>query len=103
MDLPIHIGEDGARLQPTGKNPYELPWVQGAAETVPLRTRRQYATQLADLREKLEVLKTKRPAQTMRAATPDGVDPAWGPRRRPAALRVQDQQPLPADGQPIWS
>lgn len=93
MDFPIRIGEDGARLQPTGKDPYALPWVQGAAETVTLRTRRKYAAQITNLREKLEVLKAKRPARTM-----DVIAPAWGPRKRPAAFRTMHNRPLPEDG-----
>lgn len=93
MDFPIRVGEDGARLQPTGIDPYSLPWVQGAAETVPLRTRNRYATQLADLREKLSVLKAKRPAKTM-----DVIVPAWGPRRQPPSYRALHGRPFPADG-----
>ena len=98
MEFPIRVGEDGARMTPTGVDPYSLPWVQGAAETVPLKTRRKYASQTNDLREKLSTLKAKRPAKTM-----DEIVPAWGPRIHPRAYKVMDQNPPPADGQTIWS
>lgn len=98
MTLPTRIAEDGTRLPPSGIDPYSLPWVQGAAATVPGRVRRAHSERQADLREKLSVLKAKRPARLE-----GDVTPAWGPRRRPRELRVLDQTPLPADGQTIWS
>lgn len=95
FDLPLRIDvASGERLEPTGLDPYSLPWVQGAASTVPLRVKRLYAERLADLRERLSVLRSKR--------TKDTDDfPAWGPRRRDQRFVALDQVPLPSDGV-VW-
>lgn len=92
--LPVRVDvATGERLEPTGIDPYSLLWVQGAASTVPTRVKRFYTEQLADLREKLAVLRSKR-------AAIDTDIPAFGPRRRPAKFRMYDQQPPGADGDP---
>lgn len=85
LGLPLRVDiASGERLEPTGLDPYSLPWVQGAASTVPLRVKRHYSAQIADLREKLSVLRSKR-AQ-------DNDIPAYGPRRRPHGFTTLDQQ-----------
>ena len=85
--LPLRIDiATGERLAPTGQDPYELPWVQGAASSVPRQTRIRYAHQLADLREKLDVLRSKR------AKKDDGL-PLWGPRLRPSLFRTMHGRP----------
>lgn len=59
--FPIRVAENGDVSYPeTTTNPYLASWVTGAADTVPECTRRKYAKQIADLKEKLSVLKTKR-------------------------------------------
>lgn len=94
LSLPLRIDIDsGEQLEPTGIDPYSLPWVQGAASTVPLQTRRKYSAQLADLREKLAVLRSKR--------TKDSDIPVWGPRLRDGIFRALGQRPFPEDGV-VW-
>lgn len=91
LTFPIRVDiATGARLEPTGLDPHALPWVQGAAQTVPGRTVRKYAEQQADLIEKLAVLKAKRPAKLEAER-----DPHWGPRRRTPGYRSLHGRPLP--------
>lgn len=86
FDLPLRVDiVSGERLEPTGIDPYSLPWVQGAASTIPLCVRRRYPEQIADLREKLSVLRSKRAKDTD--------IPAYGPRRRERLFYT-----LPEDG-----
>lgn len=92
FSLPLRIDvASGERLEPTGIDPHSLPWVQGAASTVTLQTKRKYSAQIADLREKLSVLRSKRAKDTD--------VPAWGPRLRPPIFRSYDQRPMPGDGE----
>ena len=44
----------------TDDDPYLLPWVIGAEDTLPERTRRKYPEGRTDLAEKLKVLRSKR-------------------------------------------
>jgi hypothetical protein len=90
FDLPLRIGENGERLEPSGIDPYTLPWVQGASSTVHLKTRMKHASQVTDLREKLDVLRSKR--------TTDTNVPTYGPRLRPGLYKTLDGRPFPADG-----
>lgn len=91
LSQPVRVDiATGQLLEPTGLDPYSLPWVQGAASTVPMRKKIQYREQLADLREKLAVLRSKRAKDTD--------VPAYGPRLRPRAYRSLDQEPPSADG-----
>jgi len=92
--LPLRVDiASGQALEPTGLDPYSLRWVQGAASTVPVRTRRRYAEQIADLREKLDLLRSKRAKDTD--------VPIFGPRLRPAGFSAMQNRPLPADGNPF--
>ena len=82
--LPLRVDiRSGERLTPTGTDPRALPWVQGAAETQTRRTRQEYAAQLADLRERLSVLRSRRVQREAAHLTPAEIAPAYGPRRRP--------------------
>lgn len=60
FDFPIRVGEDGARLAPTGLDPYSLPWVEGAADTLPKVTREKYKKQIDQLRKVTADRKLKR-------------------------------------------
>lgn len=92
--FPLRVDiASGEKLDPTGLDPYALPWVQGAAQTVPTRTKRKYPEAQADLREKLAVLKAKRPLKVEEAD-----EPFWGPRRRPAGFKALQDNPLPEHG-----
>lgn len=86
FDLPIRVDvATGERLPAPETDPYSLPWVQGAAATVPLSIRRKYAHRIADLRDSLRALKSR--------GTKDDDAPAYGPRLRPADFRAIDQTP----------
>lgn len=63
--LPVRVAEDGTVTYPDKLpfDPYKLPWVTGAEDTLPERTRRKYPNGRTDLREKLKVLKSKRAQQ----------------------------------------
>lgn len=92
--LPLHIDiANGGSLEPTGLDPYALPWAQGAASTVHLSIRTKYRSQVTDLREKLAHLRSKR--------VKDTDFPAWGPRRRSRVFSALDQRPFPEDGV-VW-
>lgn len=88
----MRVAEDGARLAPSGLDPYALPWVQGASSTVHLSTRRKYAAQLTDLYEKLALLRSKRKPKIEQEYVP-----TYGPRRRPAEFRAMDGRPTNPD------
>lgn len=89
ITLPRRVSvASGDILEPTGLDPYALPWVQGAAQTVPTRTKRKYPEAQTDLREKLAVLKAKRPLKVEEAD-----EPFWGPRRRPSGYRALQNRP----------
>ena len=62
FNFPICVAEDGTVTHPDKLDfdPYLLPWVTGAEDTLPARTRAAYPAGRADLREKLSVLKSKR-------------------------------------------
>jgi hypothetical protein len=68
--VPLRIGEDGHRLEPTGLDPYLLPAVTGAIETMHAETRRKYALAL------------DRP-------------PTWRPGPRSKGFRSLQGRPLP--------
>lgn len=90
FDLPIRVDvATGARLEPSGLDPYALPWVQGAAATVPLRTRIKYAAQITDLREKLDVLRSR--------GTKDTDAPEFGPRLRTREFQLLDMGRMTVD------
>lgn len=100
MQLPIRVDiATGERLPPSGIDPYSLPWAQGAAATVHRRTREKYASQISDLREKLDLLASKR-------GKADGpmfrgeIVPTYGPRLRPWYYHKFDQSPPSATGRP---
>lgn len=81
----------GDQLPATDIDPYTLPWVQGAASTLPRQTRLKYPNGQTDLAEKLALLKSKRPAR-------DFDDPVWGPEPRSQLFRSLHGMPPSADG-----
>lgn len=60
--LPVRVDiRTGARLAPTGINPYaDTVWCTGAADTLPKETREKYKNKISDLKEKMDVLASKR-------------------------------------------
>lgn len=60
--LPVCVAEDGTVTHPDKLDfdPYLLPWVTGAEDTLTNRTRRAYPAGRTDLIEKLAVLRSKR-------------------------------------------
>lgn len=80
--FPLHVAADGTVTHPEQTtDPYTLPWVTGAEDTLPGRTRAKYPKGRTDLKEKLSVLKSKR---AQRGADPRSVAYAVGgtdPRR----------------------
>ena len=79
--FPIRVAEDGTVTHPD-KLPfdqYKLPWVTGAEDTLPERTRRRYPEGREDLREKLKVLRSKRGREGAEPRSPawavGGTDP----------------------------
>lgn len=74
MLLPIRVSETGERLPPTGIDPYTLPWVRGAAGSVPGIIRRRYRNPSDDW-------------------------PLYGPKRRPTEFVALRQKPFPAGAQ----
>jgi hypothetical protein len=60
--FPVCVAADGTVTHPEKLpyDPYRLPWVTGAEDTLPGATRRRYPAGRADLAEKLSVLKSKR-------------------------------------------
>jgi hypothetical protein len=105
LDLPIRVRiSDGKRLPPSGIDPYSLPWVQGAASTLPRQTRAKYPGGFTDIREKLAVLSAKRPVdegRRPRSPLTDHDDPDYGPRLRPLDFTVMQNNPLPSSGNPM--
>jgi hypothetical protein len=82
----------GEGLPLTGTDPYSLPWVQGAASTVRREIRERYSNQLADLREKLDVLRAKRRAKR------DNFAPLYGPRPRSEWFKMMQNDAPPVEG-----
>lgn len=62
LQLPIRVAEDGTVTFPDKLpfNQYRLPWVTGAEDTLPERTRRKYPNGRLDLQKKLKFLRSKR-------------------------------------------
>lgn len=82
-------------------DPYTLPWVQGAAATLPIQTRRKYAAQFTDLVEKLAVLRSKRPKdyeKRLFEARARENESLYGPRPRNWAFQSMEQSPPPDEG-----
>ncbi len=111
FELPLRIDiATGEKLEPTGLNPYALPWVSGAAATLPRQTRTKYAAQLTDLIERLTVLRSRRPEDFEERLTEfyrhqDRVRTKiqqheartlYGPEPRSATFRALDQRPAPS-------
>lgn len=89
--LPVRIDiATGHKLPPTDLDPYSLPWVQGAASTVSRAVRAKYASQVTDLKEKLELLARKRRPLS------DYEDAIYGPRRRSPGYASLADRPLPS-------
>lgn len=87
MLTPVRIDvETGESLPLTDTDPYTLPWVQGAASTLPRQTRAKYPSGSTDLQEKLSLLKSRRPVK-------DDFEPLYGPQPRPWTFRAMDQEP----------
>lgn len=79
--FPIKVAEDGTVTHDAlDYDPYKLPWVTGAEDTLPGSMRAKYPEGRTDLNEKLAVLKSKR-AQNGAAPRPyvwgevSGTDP----------------------------
>lgn len=54
ITLPRRVRvSDGAILSPSGTDPYTLPWVEGAADTLHPRTLTKYKKQHNDIKTKL--------------------------------------------------
>jgi hypothetical protein len=86
---PIRVDiATGEILPPTGLDPYALPWVEGASQTVPGFVRREYPQPRLPRRRK------------DRPNPEEWAD--YGPRRRSREFKALHGQPLPADGQPVW-
>lgn len=65
LSLPVRIDvRTGARLEPTGIDPYTLPWVEGAADTLPQVTRDKYPKQVSELRRLTAARRLNRKATT---------------------------------------
>ncbi len=81
--LPTRVAEDGTVTFPETLpfDPYKLPWVTGAEDTLPTLTRRKYPEGRENLRDALKVLKSKR-AQ-------NGADP-----RSPAFANLGGASPI---------
>src|SRR5262249_28308711 len=109
--LPVRVSETGELLTPSGIDPYTLPWVEGASNTVHGATRRAYPAQLRDLVEKRAVLRAKRPedfedraefVRHMQRIERDVLAretvPTYGPRRRPRDFALMQDNPPGEDG-----
>lgn len=96
--FPICVAEDGTVTNPDklAYDPYLLPWVTGAEDTLPGSTRRAYPAGRADLKEKLAVLKSKRAqngadprhfAWDIGASSPDVDNVPGGSRQHPGPVQ----------------
>lgn len=59
FEFPLRVGSDGSKLPPLGIDPYTLPWVEGAADTVPKVTRDKYVKQVNALRKAVAARRLK--------------------------------------------
>jgi hypothetical protein len=70
LALPVRVDiRTGARLEPTGLDPYKLPWVEGAADTLPKATRDKHKKQINDLRKRTADRRLRRKESTINGRT----------------------------------